>query len=282
MYVYILYSYIMSDKMNKKRVTFNDYVENSDMPRRIKTKLNTELVLNDTADFEMPLLVDSMTDMLVNHQPEYIDTLWAKSLIDSIKPVSNGNRILCRNFLILIKIKEDSMPRDGPTLKVVLIERLLLAMCKEPCQDKRLCDEKRMKPIVQPELLAGEENGITNFLFPGRNFIVNDPLAFNKAFRYLQISNQWPRKNMSLDSGTKGITQILDALGIGPVEKSDDWTGKKKSVRGPTDTDPSKGYINGKWQTCKGDRDSLYFRKYVFNLSRMIKNSKNIYNTIVL
>mmetsp|Transcript_54477 Transcript_54477/g.124512 ORF Transcript_54477/g.124512 Transcript_54477/m.124512 type:complete len:394 (+) Transcript_54477:62-1243(+) len=234
-------------------------------------------------DYAAPL-TGGLVDRHVKRQRLFaLVNFWADSTIAKIGVVSDEDVQACKLFLLHFfgETSGSSAPRPGPTLKVVLMDRLLLALCHIPCQDARLKDEP-LRAVVEPELQAGEAGGVTRFLKPGRNFRVNDPLAFNTAFRYLQASDLWPSKGMNRDAGTKGMTQVLDALGVGPVEKSGRWTGKNLGVRGPEDTDPSKEWRDGKWATKKGDRDSLYFRQYVFDLSRVAKatNAAHIFKNV--
>jgi hypothetical protein len=71
--------------------------------------------------------------------------------------------------------------------KIVLIERLLQTLSIRNAQDSRLNETEKLNKVVEPSFMDDEKAQIGRFLRPGRNFKVNDPLAFNVAFRALQV-----------------------------------------------------------------------------------------------
>jgi hypothetical protein len=104
-------------------------------------------------------------------------------------------------------------------------------------------------------------------------------LAFNKAFRALQDQHlDWPR-NRAVITETKGITQPLSALGMGPPVMGP-WTGRKKGLRGPEKDDPEKTWDEGRkgFVAKKGKRDGLYYTSYVFSEERARKNADHVFD----
>ena len=257
-----------------------------EVPTAKRQRLEDDEVLSTSTPGPLTLPVEVAPETTT---PDYVNSAWVKSMIDALGALPKEDEEEWKRYLIeqFGALSGSCAPRTGPTRKVVLMERLLLALSHQHCQDTRLQAEP-LRPLVEPELLAGEEGGVTRFLRPGRNFRVNDPLAFNSAFRALQACPLWP----STGNGTKGMTQPLSALGIGPVETAGAWTGRNSGVRGPEDTDPDKVWrdgrwvkkrawspFNGKW-VAKGDRDGLYHRRYTFELHRVTKHAAHIFNTV--
>ena len=184
----------------------------------------------------------------------FVDEAWVKGFVDALQHATKGDaasvefaRILVEEFGVLNK-------GDGQVLKLVLIDRALLAMSRTLCQDPRCTDLTRT--IIEVDLLPGEElGGVQRMLRPGRCFTVHDPLAFNCILRALQ--SKWS----AAAHGTKSVTEMLDIVGIGPLKSSRGRGGVFGNHRGPADTDPNKFFPKG--------RDGLYLRRYEFDQARV-------------
>jgi hypothetical protein len=159
-----------------------------------------------------------------------------------------------------------------PLKKIALLERALMLLSEAKCQDTRTENEKTSLPIVEVERLPDEAGGVERVLRPKRQFHVHDPLAFNSVLRRLQHTHpDWPNNSRFRETAprtTKGITQPLQALGFGPV-KGSPCTHRIAGARGPPDTDPDKTLVEGVWKTIGASRDGLYFRKYVYDATRV-------------
>jgi hypothetical protein len=203
---------------------------------------------------------------------EHVSAKWVTELVESIGVITPADEAewsdyLCKQYGVISGSKK---PRRGAVCKIILMERVLRALSGVPCQDTRIVEKSA---LVQPDIIPGEEHGVTRFLRPGRNFTVNDPLAFNKTFRALQASHpSWPRVRPS--DGTKGITQPLSALGLGPIDSAP-WDVRSLHLRGPEDTDPEKIWCAKKqwWVSVNGKRDGLYYHRYEFDEKRVAKRS---------
>jgi len=202
---------------------------------------------------------------------DYVAAAWVAGVVHSVGQVTPEAEAEWKRYLVeqYGATSGSSKPRTGAVRKIILTDRMLLALSQARCQDARLVADKG-RALVEADILPGEEEGLTRFLRPGRNFTVHDPLGFNKAFRALQASHpSWPRLR-GIPSETKGITQPLSALGLGPVDSAP-WDVRTRHLRGPEDTDPDKAWCaaSRKWVTQKGKRDGLYHRRYVFDEKRV-------------
>jgi hypothetical protein len=154
--------------------------------------------------------------------------------------------------------------------KLILVDRLLIALIGQGV-------------VVNLNALDEYEEGgnLHRVLRPGRSWSVPEHLclAFNKAFRALQDQHlDWPR-NRAVITETKGITQPLSALGMGPPVMGP-WTGRKKGLRGPEEDDPEKTWDEGRkgFVAKKGKRDGLYYTSYVFSEERARKNADHVFD----
>ncbi|KAJ1484242.1 hypothetical protein T484DRAFT_1948215 [Baffinella frigidus] len=202
---------------------------------------------------------------------EFVDAAWVAGVVRSLAEVKPQDEIEWKHYLLnqYGVSSGSSAPRTGAVRKLILTDRMLLALSQACCQDTRLAADTWLA-LVEPDILPGDEQEETRFLRPGRNFTVHDPLAFNQAFRALQASHpSWPRPR-GVPTETKGITQPLSALGLGPVESSP-WNVKTLHLRGPEDTDPDTEWCAAKrqWVKRKGKRDGMYYRRYVFDAKRV-------------
>jgi hypothetical protein len=211
-----------------------------------------------------------------------IDSEWLKEVVGGLGggstmswEVEGWKEYLVEEFG---KLTGRHVARDHPALKLLLMEGLLRRLSEEPCKDPRIV--RPVPVIVTPVFMEDEEAGMGHFLRKGRRFYVNDPLAFNKAFRELQASHPfYPRTfKVPVPHGTKGMTQPLSAIGIGPRHTSP-WGVVMEGLRGPVDTDPDTEVVLGKWKKCKGgDRDGLYCTEYGHCYDRAIKHAKYVFN----
>jgi len=103
-------------------------------------------------------------------------------------------------------------------------------------------------------------------------------LTFNLAFRVLQSTHEaWPARGR-VAKGTKGMTQALSAVGLGPPRLGQHKR-KAEGQRGPEDTDPQMEFNEkaGKYTMIKGRRDGLYFREYEYCADRQNQNTKHLF-----
>ena len=139
-----------------------------------------------------------------------------------------------------------------------------------------------MRTIVEPELLPDEvQTGfVKRMLRPGRIFTVHDPLAFNCILRELQ------RAWCATARGTKGMSEMLDIVGLGPPKGAHAHKVYLDKHRGPASTDPDKVHPDGPAEYSRTKRsresdlsgkketretDGLYFRRYEYDAARAVK-----------
>jgi hypothetical protein len=161
--------------------------------------------------------------------------------------------------------------RRQPVRKLALIDRLLHELRREGV-------------VVLEEALDVEEaeSGVQDMIRPGRAWNVPPGrcLEFNTAFRALQATHlDWPRNRAAITE-TKGITQPLSALGMGPPENVGPWTGRQAGLRGPAETDPEKQWDEGRQRFVASKRDGLYFTRYEFSWARARKNAKHVFDCV--
>jgi len=103
-------------------------------------------------------------------------------------------------------------------------------------------------------------------------------LAFNLAFRVLQATHEaWPARGRDA-KGTKGMTQALSAVGLGPPRKGQHKR-KAEGQRGPEETDPQMEFDEktGKYTVIASKRDGLYFREYEYCAARQDQNKRHLF-----
>jgi hypothetical protein len=142
--------------------------------------------------------------------------------------------------------------------------------------------------IVVAHRLEDEDpdKDVEHFLRPRRQFIVNDPLALNRAFRKLttDVSLGWPRASAQ-NQNTTMVTTLLAGLGF-VQEEQGPWS-HKMAGRGPPNTDPSEKKwdpVKRRWEPVYpyGMRDSLYFTRYIWNADKMLikANQRDIWKNV--
>lgn len=199
--------------------------------------------------------------------------------IVALVPKITENGPECLEFARIMEEEFETHANSGVVLKLVLSNNALLIMAHILCQDRRCADTigvTMSSTIVEPTLFSDElipGSGVTRMLRPGRCFKVNDPLAFNLVFRALQRSHiSWPTRGRTA-RGTKGITDALDHVGLGPGTNVRSWNVKAYNLRGPSSTDPNLVHPDGlqplrRDGTSYRQTDGLYYREYMFSLRR--------------
>jgi len=132
-----------------------------------------------------------------------------------------------------------SDPRDGPVMLIGDMDTAFVAMSHTPCLDRRA---DWWRNIIEPDLLPDEieAGGVQRMFRPARCFTVHDTLAFNCINRELQ-STSVPHSRMKRPvRGTKGMTLVLGAVGLGPPKEAKAWNVVNGDHRGPASTDPNK------------------------------------------
>jgi len=197
---------------------------------------------------------------------------WTSGVVQSIARVTHEDELEWRAYVehTYGSPLGRSGARTAQVKKLILIDRLLIALVGQGVV------------VIRNALDQHEEGGnLHRVLRPGRSWSVPDHLclAFNKAFRALQDQHlDWPR-NRTVITETKGITQPLSALGMGPPAMGP-WTGRKEGLRGPEETDPEKTWDEGRkgFVAKKGKRDGLYYTSYVFSEERARKNAGHVFD----
>ncbi|KAJ1487514.1 hypothetical protein T484DRAFT_1786403 [Baffinella frigidus] len=108
----------------------------------------------------------------------YINAAWATELVGALGGLTCVDEEEWTIYLVdaFGSKSGSSGPRKDAVRKVVLMDRLLLALSHETCQDTRLAADIARSPLVVPELLADDAAPLRRFLRPFRSFRVNDPL----------------------------------------------------------------------------------------------------------
>jgi hypothetical protein len=149
--------------------------------------------------------------------------------------------------------------------KLALLEDVFMKMNATPCPDDP------SKNIIEATLLDDEnQGGLQRFLRPDRGFNVHDTNAFNIILRETQnFHRYWPRNRVE-NKGTKGMSEVMSLVGLGPDPASQRWSGHNGAFRGPKLTDPDKQPIKF------GDRDGCYFKQYIFSTKRIASEIKRM------
>ncbi|KAJ1471273.1 hypothetical protein T484DRAFT_1844752 [Baffinella frigidus] len=214
---------------------------------------------NSASQSQAPAVLPAMPAWKV-----FVAEEWVKQLVaGSVQRAEKGDAA-CKEMATILVKEFGARPGDGAVCKLVYIERALLVMASTPCKDTRLTGPPR--PVVELDLLPDEVGGVVaRVLRPGRCYHVHDPLAYNCILRELQrIWCAWCH-------GTKGITEMLDIVGIGPPKGARAHTVRNDKHRGPASTDPDKVHPDGPSHWRKSARDGLYFRRYVYHASRVVQ-----------
>jgi len=169
---------------------------------------------------------------------DYVSERWVNSLIKKLPRSTSAaeksmnifllseNGFNARNFIGKLSVKSTA------STKIVLIENLLKELCTRKCKDKRMVLYGTDPMIVVPILHDGESSikDIDHFLCPYREFLVNDPLSFDRAFRRLtsEKDSGWPNARSS--KNTTIVTDLLARLGFGaPIESP--WPHRVAAMR---------------------------------------------------
>ena len=216
----------------------------------------------------------------------FVSDLWVKGFIQKIPVFTDGELQSFHTFLLMEygAMWQRFAPTDAAGIpdrmvrKLMIIDKLMLLLSKEACQDSRL---DKLHHIVQLSPIHGESTAakIGRSLLLGRDFKIGDPLTFNLVMREAQRSHRsWP-KGGSTAKGTKGISEAFSIIGIGPSLNARAWNVRIGRFRGFEDTDPTNP-----WPWKVGDKvgqretDGLYYWEMVFTedrLSSHVKRGRN-------
>jgi hypothetical protein len=223
----------------------------------------------------------------------FVENKWVEDIIQSL-PLYPKNCDSCKTWE---KILVDEYMRDGTdnqsvSCKIVHIEALLRIAAQTKCQDKRLEDlDLKIVDIdtLPDEVMTDGTITISRILRPGRGFSVRDPLTFNLLFRQMQRTHPtYPSNKTHIQHGTKGITEMFDNLGLGPHKEAVAHRVYLDKYRGFSSTDPDKIHPDIAYKKIKyplkieahiaagllpRPTDGLYYRRYVFDQSRVVKAS---------
>jgi hypothetical protein len=235
----------------------------------------------------------------VQHTPPYADTLkstrvcckptrvcwkpfvwegWVEMFVQNMPKFTIEETRVFRKFLESEygELHRRAAPPDAPGLtdgvvkKLQILDKLVALMTVTPCQDTRLVDSK--KPIVTLSPVHGEYSPARagRSLLLGCNITVNDPLAFNLLVRRVQKKHpSWPPGGASA-KGTKGITEPLALIGLGPNADALAWKVRNGSYRGFENTDPDNPWTLQPGQAKPPrETDGCYFKEYCFAIDRV-------------
>jgi hypothetical protein len=215
----------------------------------------------------------------------YVNPEEVKAIVDLVPHVAEHGPE-CQEFASIMTKEFHACENKGVIRKLVLVDHALMIMTHTLCKDTgtgrctTFPDVTASSTIVQPILLPDERvafdcvSGVKRMLRPGRDFKVNDPLAFNLILRQLQRHHpSWPIRGANA-RGTKGITDALDYVGLGPgLHVRGQRVTTDPSLRGLRDTDPQVRHPDGpRTSRPTGNRqretDGLYYREYTFDKDR--------------
>jgi len=229
---------------------------------------------------------------LVGTWTEHLNKRWVQQFVEGLgsldaKELKNYTKDLERNFgkkpKGITKVKGEGAIKGDSAMKAAIIDMAVIAMSRTKCKDHR-CDEKLS--IISTNILLDEQDGGVQLIFRrGRSLKVNDPLAFNAILREIQrVHPTWPRpkkKPIHPIRGTKGISQIFDACGMGPLAVAHARNVVIKDCRGPASTDPNKKHPDGPRTDGKEDTretDGLYYREFIFRDGRAEQNAYRLFD----
>lgn len=227
---------------------------------------------------------------------EYVDETWVNDLVSSLPRPTQETTELMNRYLLEphgfnarnLLYKNEASAKPHALTKLVFIEYLMLKLCKQQCQDTRMLPPNTQAMIVVAHRLEDEDpdKDVEHFLRPRRQFLVNDPLALNRAFRKLttDVSLGWPKASAQ-NQNTTMVTTLLAGLGF-VQEEQGPWS-HKMAGRGPPNTDPSEKKwdpVKRRWEPVYpyGMRDSLYFTRYIWNADKMLikANQRDIWKNV--
>jgi hypothetical protein len=215
----------------------------------------------------------------------YVNAESVKAIVDLVPRVTEDGPE-CQGFVSIMKKEFYACDHMGVIRKLVLIDYALMVMAHTLCKDTgtdrctKFPGVTVLSTIVQPILLPDERvtvdcvSGVRRMLRPEREFKVNDTLTFNLVFRRLQCNHpSWPGCVMTPRAfrGTKGVTDALDFVGMGPALRARGRAvTSDPAIRGPLDTDPNVRHPDGPRPDGKQQRetDGLYYREYTFTQDR--------------
>jgi len=210
---------------------------------------------------------------------DYVDAAWVADFVKSLPTARPGSSV-CSIFEEVLqkeigklfasaRIGDDARGLSfNVTSKLTHIHNAFDALSKTPCQDPRAAPNRM---IISLDIFEDEHGGkVDNIMRCGRGFTVNDPLAFNLVLRAMQSNHAsypvWKAGRKA--RGTKGMTDVLRLVGIGPPKGA---TGHRAAnFRGPKTTDPDKKHPDGDRTDGKRETDGLYFRRYDYNKKRIL------------
>jgi hypothetical protein len=204
-----------------------------------------------------------------------------KALVDSIPDNTQAELVSYRNFIKLeyaaeyAKFARPDSPGVKPNIiqKLLAIDKIVFKMSTTPIKDARLLGVAgNIVTLTYPkveESMAGDEW----VLRCGYNIKVNDVMAFNVILRETQrASRSWPAGGAKA-KGTKGITDALGVIGLGPHADATRWNVRSGAFRGFEATDP-----DNPWDVIEGtpvvprETDGLYYKELCFSVSRLEKH----------
>ena len=230
--------------------------------------------------------IDMPCSVKVDEEPVsmYIDEAWinataAEITSGSAQEYMDFNAYIQKEYGQLFKTGYAGNYRFGiignVVKKLFYINRAFMKLSVTQCQDSR-CVVTGLN-IIEPDRFADEVNGdVSSIMRRGRGFTVNDTVAFNNVLRKLQSTHPtFPRKTAAIMRGTKGITDVLYLVGLGPPSAAHAHNAAR--YRGPRSTDPDKkkkptpGVDDA---TVSSERDGLYFRRYDYTDDRVYKGCR--------
>jgi hypothetical protein len=214
-------------------------------------------------------------------------------------PLYPPNSEDCIKFKDILENEYGRKGKDTPAQisKLAHMESLLRKLAVTSCKDTRienLDDMIIVVDILPDERLADGSTRVERMIRPNRNFNVNDPLFFCLAFREMQRSHlSYPSNKNSPPHGTKGMSEMFSAVGLGPVTDARAHKVYLKQYRGPASTDPDKihpdiAYKKQKFPAMNQplvtagsksrETDGFYFRRYEYTDERVVTSLRRYKN----
>ena len=203
---------------------------------------------------------------------------WVEMFVRGMPKFTNEETRMFRNFLeseygeLHHRVAPLGAPglTDGVVKKLQVLDKLVVLMTMVPCQDTRLVDTKNSIVTLSPVHGEDSPGRAERSLLLGCNITVNDPLAFNLLMRRVQKAHpSWPSGGASA-KGTKGITEPLALIGLGPNAEATAWKVRIGSFRGFEETDPDNPWTLEPGQAKPPrETDGCYFKEYCFAIDRV-------------
>ena len=208
----------------------------------------------------------------------FVDETWVNDIVRGVPVFTNESTREYRNFIESeygIVYNKFARPEalgviDSMIKKLQILDYVILLMSKEPIQDTRLDGSKTFILSLSAPHTASTQQKTGHCLLLGRIIFIGDVLAFDQVLRRVQYAYPNWGSGGSKAKGTKGITEALCVIGLGPHPDAVAWKVRNGGFRGFEETDPDNPWDLEPGQSpVKRETDGLYFKQLCFGMNRV-------------